>query len=111
MKLSSDDKKFLIQAARRAYPREACGVIAGGLTIELTNHSSGTREFRIRAEDLEAAAAKHRFRSIDGVWHSHPSGDVLPSEADLASHPWPAALVIVTRKTVAIYAEEDYRGS
>ena len=103
--LTSEQERELIAEARAAHPREACGIVSGGRIIRLPNRASGTGQFRIAAEDMEAAAAEHGLRSLDGVWHSHPSGDPRPSALDLASHPWPAALIVVAGETVNVYRE------
>ena len=104
MELTNDQKELMRDACYRAAPREACGVIAGGLVYELTNFSPHPGTFHIRGSELAPIVTTHG--GYDAVWHTHPSGDVLPSATDRANHPWPAALVIATRKTVAVYAHE-----
>lgn len=103
MELSDEQRSILQSAARKVHPREACGVIAGSNVIQLENHAQGYAEFHLKGTDIENAAAKFGFRELDAVWHSHPSGNPLPSKSDLESHPWPAAMVIVTSEKVSIY--------
>ena len=104
MELTREQKELMQDACYRAAPREACGVIAGGLVYELTNFSPHPGAFHIRGSELAPIVTAHG--GYDAVWHTHPSGDVLPSETDRANHPWPAALVIATRKAVAVYTHE-----
>lgn len=105
MELTTKQKELMTDACDRTAPREACGVIAGGLVYELTNHSSHPGTFRISGQDLAPIYAAHG--GYDAVWHTHPSGDILPSATDRANHPWPAALVIATRTAVEVYLDED----
>jgi len=103
MKLSNEQERELKLACLDEQPREACGIISAGRVFRLTNHSPNEREFCIRSSDLEALASEYGLRELDAVWHTHPTGDPYPSDLDLASHPWPATLIIATRETVSYY--------
>ena len=78
--------------ARYSYPIEACGLVAFDI--------SGTPRFVYPCTNLAGSAVRYlvdpteHFRaiqhaescgwSIDGVFHSHPEGDPVPSAVDVA---------------------------
>lgn len=72
------------RAARRAHPREACGVLLlqdrkAVRCVELPNHD-GPGRFRASPRDA-ARIARH-----DGdlaLWHTHPGHDPTPSREDV----------------------------
>ncbi len=67
------------EAAERAYPREACGWIAG--EEEVRNVDGGTeRGFGFGDAALIELA---RAEGVIAIFHSHPDGDVTLSEADV----------------------------
>jgi desampylase len=87
----------VLQAAARAYPNEACGLIEGidtkdgwrALTIhEAVNVADDpARRFLIDPEAQFALLRKLRGseRRIIGCFHSHPNGRAEPSATDRAS--------------------------
>lgn len=94
--------------ARRAWPREACGVLLGRWTphgaavVDLASCPNRAPDphagFEIAAHDFAAAEARARARglSVVGFWHSHPCGPARPSPADRAAA-WPGyAMVVVS---------------
>ena len=84
----------VIDAIRRhaieAFPREACGVVAGGAYRRLDNvHDEPERHFRIAARDMAEALGQ----GLEAVVHSHPGGPDCPNADDMASQiatavPW-----------------------
>jgi proteasome lid subunit RPN8/RPN11 len=95
LKLPGHLREQLIAAARAAYPRECCGLIEGvrrGATIEaLILHP--TRNLACEADRFEIDPAEQfrllkRLRGTDrevvGCYHSHPNGEPVPSQRDLA---------------------------
>lgn len=74
-----------IEAARQAYPREACGlvVVTNGKVRywPCRNIAEGDEHFAIEPEDYAAA---DDAGEIIGVFHSHPDAGAEPSEPDLA---------------------------
>lgn len=88
--VTSEVVKALEEAARRAFPQEACGILLGeGAVInrfeETRNvHPSPQTHFEI---DPEALVAAHRSAREDGpkvlgYFHSHPKGPAKPSKTD-----------------------------
>lgn len=83
----------IVEVGVEASPLEACGLICpDGTVFFLTNECDDESSYRISGAQLEAA-----FLQPDGVcslgygvedvvlWHTHPSGYVGPSEADIES--------------------------
>ena len=80
--------------ARRAYPQECCGFLLGtsGKVAAIRpapNSLSGDRRFgfHIDAAEVRDAWLSARRQNMDilGTYHSHPGGDVRPSEQDRQS--------------------------
>jgi proteasome lid subunit RPN8/RPN11 len=82
-------------AARAAFPRECCGLLAGvrqpGLMRVTALHpaqnlSDAADRFEISPADHIAAqkTARANGQAIVGCYHSHPGGRAEPSDADLA---------------------------
>jgi len=96
-------------AARRAFPREACGLLAGR---ESADDVLVTR--MVETENLAPAEAPDRFEldarvhlrlqrdlrgsaeEILGVFHSHPSGRPEPSETDRVQAVYPGWIWLIT---------------
>ncbi len=106
----------LFRAARRSFPDECCGWLAGprdrplAVTRTITCRNRATparREFRLDGDALVEFAA-----SFDGplpprvVFHSHPSGDAVLSSRDRAAAlaPWGAPLYPVQHLVIAVDA-------
>lgn len=105
--LSTEHAAIMVQHARTAAPHEACGIIGG----------TGERAERIIPVPNAAADPLHHYRLNDadfvraiydleaagleliGFYHSHPTGDALPSATDvrLATYPDSAYLIIGLR--------------
>src|SRR5687768_17387774 len=66
------------EAAERAYPREACGWIAG----EEVRQVDGGTEHGFAFGDA-ALIELARTDGVIAIFHSHPDGDVTLSEADV----------------------------
>lgn len=80
------------KAAAAASPCEACGLLfgAGGriTAFEQTRNVAATPESRFEIDPAALFAALRAERAggttLLGYWHSHPSGDPLPSTTDAA---------------------------
>lgn len=79
-------KAVMIAAADKAAPREACGLVWGEEVREVTNVAKNGGGFFIMDYE-EQVVLYNELGRPDGVWHSHPNGDPLPSESDLHYHP------------------------
>jgi len=104
MRLSRHQHDALIEFARQAYPREACGLLAGDdgavrEVIPLTNVEHNPVGCGWRADSREQFRA---FQRIDdqgwqllGIFHSHPSSPAYPSERDVEHALYPDARYVV----------------
>jgi proteasome lid subunit RPN8/RPN11 len=86
--------EWLATEARRAYPRECCGLLEGtrdALRVELSalrptqNIAAAADRFEIDpAEQVRVLRdARAGGRAIVGCYHSHPNGPCAPSPRDL----------------------------
>lgn len=84
--------ELIQRAAREAHPREACGLLFGDADeishaqVAANVADQPERMFEIDPAALFAALKAERAggATIVGYWHSHPSGDAMPSETDAA---------------------------
>jgi proteasome lid subunit RPN8/RPN11 len=87
------------EAARRAWPQEACGLLLGSPLGDGPNSECGgrnaTREvardrYEVHPEDFLAADDRARELGLEvvGVWHSHPESGPIPSKTDF-ERSWP----------------------
>lgn len=81
----------LIAAARRAAPREACGLLVGrGSTViravETANAATSATLYAIPPHEHLAAIRAARADGLDviGAFHSHPHSAAVPSPTDAA---------------------------
>ncbi|MGH7470649.1 MAG: Mov34/MPN/PAD-1 family protein [Longimicrobiales bacterium] len=116
----------LIDAARAASPREACGALVGELgsdgstrvwdVVPLSNRAAAAqREYLITADQVRAigTAAQARGLEVVGFYHSHPNGGTSPSATDL-ERAWPGyvyAIVDPLSSAVAFWVLEEDRTS
>lgn len=76
-------KRAMIAHAKREYPKEACGLVAGGKYYPCENtHHTPTEHFQI---DAERYAEIEDIAPIEAVFHSHPDHDATPSKVDSAA--------------------------
>lgn len=91
MKLTQKLKSAIQQHAQAAYPFECCGLIIDGKYYACNNVADNPKDnFEIDPQDF---AKYSQTGQIDAIVHSHPDGDVLPSQYDrmqMAIHgvPW-----------------------
>ena len=99
--------KKLLEEARRHYPLECCGLLAGreGLITEVyptTNALKSPVAFEIPAEELFHFFRAMREEGLEhlGIYHSHPAGEAQPSPSDieLAYYPDVAYFVVAPGK-------------
>lgn len=98
----------LLERARAAAPREACGLLLGRRTpdgieleslAELRNCARDPSAFELEPLDVLAAerAALASGCEVVGAWHSHVDAPAVPSVRDLAGGGYGFALVISLR--------------
>lgn len=98
--------RLAIDAARFAFPREACGITMDGVAVELTNASKRPHmTFNVTPEELKDAI-RTLDGAWDGVWHSHPDDATEPSEDDVNWHPPGKALYVVAGGRVWEYNDQ-----
>ena len=69
----------MARIANRRAPREACGfILEDGAVIEVRNIASENHHFHMNPDDQ----MQWWYNAI-AIWHSHPGGDVQPSQIDL----------------------------
>ena len=95
----------VIRHAKSAYPKEACGLIAGigaplaGVRlIPITNIAQRASEFEMDPAELIKALRDLRDtgEELAAIYHSHPHGPVRPSKTDVdrAHYPEAAHLIV-----------------
>jgi len=92
--------------ARRAHPREACGLLLGvrfpeGLRVlaacsAANRHPCPERAFELDPGRLVRAALHARRRGLEllGTWHSHPDAPPRASAGDLEGA-WPGHVLLI----------------
>jgi proteasome lid subunit RPN8/RPN11 len=108
VRISSAARAAIAKGCRKAGREEACGLLLGcseadSWTVALATCARNIapepwRSFEIDPAHLLAAhraARAARAPAIVGVWHSHPGGVLLPSEADRAGADTPGWLWLI----------------
>ena len=80
----------MVQHARKEYPRECCGMLAGKDTKITKLFKIKNIAQRMDEYELDPLAQVNAFEEIDrlslkllGVYHSHPNHPCYPSELDI----------------------------
>ncbi|MBX3593963.1 M67 family metallopeptidase [Sphingomonas sp.] len=91
VRISSCVIELIQQGAATAAPLEVCGLLFGGEQVARASVTANVaadprRHFEIDPGALIAALRAERAgeERLAGYWHSHPSGDTLPSVTDAA---------------------------
>lgn len=90
---------------------EVCGlVLKDGQVFQIANvHEEPRANFQFSLDDLERFCVSHTYNDVEGIFHTHPSNNPLPSEKDVAG--WPAGhelrYWIVTEEHVAEWRRDD----
>jgi len=98
--------KRVADAAERAYPREACGLLVGHIVdgtvfyvseaVESPNLAPAGQPDRFEIDPALRLRlqreAREQGKAVVGIWHSHPDGPARPSATDLAGA-WEVGLV------------------
>ena len=87
-------RRAMVAHSGWAYPNEACGLLAGdahsiSLVFCLSNRLHSPNGYTIDPREHFGAMryAERQGLAIVGAWHSHPAGDAMLSETDVASSP------------------------
>ncbi|MBM3989830.1 MAG: hypothetical protein FJ298_02365 [Planctomycetes bacterium] len=107
--LPMDLRLELLGRARRAAPREACGLLVGrrlpgAVAIEtlaaLENTARDDSAFELEPLDVLAAEreACARGQVVLGAWHSHVDAPAVPSVRDLTRAGYALALIVSLRE-------------
>lgn len=94
-------RREIIALARRAHPREACGLLLGSRSrdgrravVAELHAARNLADARAALDSFELDPADHLAAelraarlglAVVGVWHSHPDRPAVPSEADRAA--------------------------
>lgn len=117
MKLSieKDISEAMLEAARKAGPLEACGLLGGtdGRATEfyeLTNADSSGEHYSMKPEEQFAAVKNLRARGARmlAIWHSHPATPARMSDEDLRLAYTPEVAYVIV--SLADPNEPDIRG-
>ena len=91
----------VIGHAKRAYPLEACGLLAGhdvaDRFIPITNMSASPSHYEMDPSELIVALRKLREsgQKLLAIYHSHPHGPEHPSETDIDRAYYPSAACLI----------------
>ncbi len=99
IRLSAADWQLIVEAARKAYPEECCGLLVG--TVDCADGGAAARVTRVIAgENVATPSRRDRFEVdprqqfavlralrgtgevIVGHYHSHPDAEAVPSAVD-----------------------------
>jgi proteasome lid subunit RPN8/RPN11 len=90
-----------IDLSRKAYPGEACGLIAGRgrgeRLIPIKNNSSDPHRFEMDPAELIAAlrGLRESGEALMAIFHSHPYGPAEPSRTDVEQAYYPEAAYLI----------------
>jgi proteasome lid subunit RPN8/RPN11 len=102
--IASEAARALVQHARRERPWECCGLLVGRgsrvlFAVPMRNVAASPTSFRV--DDAEHIALRRALRGfaprldIVGVYHSHPAGDVRPSDRDVREALYPDWVYVI----------------
>ena len=86
----------MIDHARRDYPNECCGLLAGlkgevYLFYEIDNDDKSTETYFMNPKELLRSQKDIREKKMEllGIYHSHTHSEAYPSETDMDKAHWP----------------------
>ena len=91
----------VIQESRKAYPKEACGLLVGRNSgerlIRVTNISTHPHEYEMDPAELIAAfrSLRETGELLIAIFHSHPNGPAEPSKTDIERAYYPEAAHLI----------------
>ena len=100
--LEPEDMAEMVRIGHQRKPREACGILLQtphhkSRVIELPNRLQELGEFELRGVDIRIALEGYTgdWDSM-AIWHTHPEGQLGPSEGDLENKPNILSHLIIT---------------
>jgi len=109
IKIGKPELEDIIAHARKAFPNEACGLLAGkdgrvSKVYRLTNTQRGAMRYAAPEKEQFEAARRMRADGDDmiGIYHSHPNVRPYPSSRDIemAMHPECSYMIISLMKNI-----------
>jgi proteasome lid subunit RPN8/RPN11 len=103
LSIKKSDLDDIIVHARKAFPNEACGLLAGkgrrvSKVYRMANTERGAMGYTVSPKEQFEAARQMRVEDIEmvGIYHSHPNVRPYPSSRDigLALHPGCSYLIV-----------------
>jgi proteasome lid subunit RPN8/RPN11 len=100
--LSKEKSQKLIEHAKREFPNEACGILAGTSgkverVYEMTNIDKSSQTFFM--DPKEQLRVMKEIRDLDlemiGIYHSHVASQAYPSTHDVELAFYPEALYVI----------------
>lgn len=97
----------LVTRCRKAGPKEICGFLLDDWTVMPgTNIANSEQEFEID-HDTTLYVFQEEGDRLMGVYHSHPSGNLEPSQFDINNAPEGLRYFIVTRREIVEWVIQD----
>ena len=92
----------IVEHAKKAYPNEGCGLLAGRQAAErfipMANTCASATEYEMDPAELIGILRDLRAtgEELIAIYHSHPQGPAEPSQTDIqrAHYPDPAQLIV-----------------
>lgn len=103
LSLKKSDLEDIISNARKAFPNEDCGLLAGkgrrvSKVYRMTNTERVAMRYTVSLKEQFEAARQMRVEDVEmvGIYHSHPNARPYPSSRDisLALHPGCSYLIV-----------------
>jgi proteasome lid subunit RPN8/RPN11 len=105
MPQSTEDE--LITMSMDGGNREICGfIMRNWFIIPIENIALGDREFYMDEQQMLHVYAEHR-QDMLGIYHSHPSGNMVPSRKDIEHAPKDLRYWIVSGRGVIEWVIQD----
>lgn len=79
--MNDEMREQIAELANAEAPKEACGFVLDGTMVVACTNVDDAPWYRFKIGEEEARQWYGSGR-VTGVWHSHPTGPALPSEAD-----------------------------
>lgn len=119
MKLPREIYNALVEESRRAFPKESCGFLVADqsqMHIYFIRNVADdpTTQFQFDPQ-TQIDALLYIIRSgmkVEAIWHTHPSGELIPSKMDLAGasfqHPDIKHLIVGSSLIVEFWIDHNF---